>query len=61
MNTSLQISIARDHQLQLQQQAANARLAATARSNRPGVFKSWVGTVRVHVPGVRTSSVRVAH
>jgi hypothetical protein len=61
MNTSLQIAIARDHHQQLQDQAAKSRLAATVRGSHPGVLKSWFGTVRVHVPGVRTSSARLAH
>jgi len=60
MNTNLQISLARDHQQQMLHAAAEARLAATDRGSRPGVFKSWVGTVRVHVPGVGAKSVRVA-
>jgi hypothetical protein len=60
MNTSLQISLARDHHHQLRRQAAEAQLDTTTRSTRPGAFKSWGRTVRLHAPSVRTKSIRVA-
>lgn len=59
MNTSLQLSLARDHQQELRRHVAAAQLEPVMRGNRPGAFASSVRAAAARTRGLWSSVVHV--